>query len=184
MDFDFVGDLIWLTLDSLPPLSLWVPDALDEFVDEQRKVVRIEEANEARIQKLTSIGSGEVFPAGFVILQQPGSSHRIKKDVIVAVTKDDLVVLNADVRRDPDGEIGRIHKADVTGVRMLDEAGNTISMTQSRDGLELDEPDHSYVVAIDRTAGESTASDAFVFRSLSVADEARRDFERNLATTA
>ena len=107
-----------------------------------------------------------------------------QKDAVVAVTENDLVVLNADVQRDPDGEIGWIGKADVTGVRMLDEAGNPIAMTRSRDVLELDEPEHSYVVAIDRRARESTMADAFVFRSLSVADEARRDFERNLPTIA
>ena len=87
------------------------------------------------------------------------------------------------MQRDPDGEIGRIRKADVTGVRMLDEAGYPISMTQARDVLELDEPEHSYVVALDQRAEEAEAH-AFVFRSLSVADEARRDFERNLAKTA
>jgi hypothetical protein len=147
-------------------------------------MVRLEEAKEARIRKLTSIGSGEVFPAGFVIMQAPRGTHRIRYDVIVAVTKDDLVVLNADVQRDPDGEIGRIHKADVAGVLMLDEAGNPISMTQARDVLELDEPEHSYVVALDGRIDEGTEAHAFVFRSLSVADEARRDFERNLAKTA
>ena len=98
--------------------------------------------------------------------------------MIVTATKDDLVVLNADIRRDPDGEIGRIHKADVVGVRMADESGNPIAMTQPRDVLELDEPERSYIV--DRREGEATVSQAFVFRSLSVADEARRDFARNI----
>lgn len=157
-------------------------DSMDAFVQDQQSIVRIEEANEARIRKLTSIGSGEVFPAGFVIMQAPGGTYRIRYDVIVAVTKDDFVVLNVDVQHDPDGEIGRIRKADVTGVRMLDEAGNPISMTQARDVLELDEPEHSYVVALDQRVEEADAH-AFVFRSLSVADEARRDFERNLAKT-
>jgi hypothetical protein len=67
---------------------------------------------------------------------------------------------------------------------MVDEAGNHIAMTQPRDVLELDEPEHSYIVAIDRREGDATVSQAFVFRSLSVADEARRDFERNLAKIA
>jgi hypothetical protein len=183
VDFDFVGDLTWLMLDGVMPLMAWAPDSLDAFVDDQRSMVRIEEAKEARIRKLTSIGSGEVFPAGFVIMQAPGGRHRIRYDVIVAVTEHDFVVLNADVQHDPDGEIGRIRRADVTGVRMLDEAGNPISMTQARDVLELDEPEHSYVVALDGRVEEAEAN-AFVFRSLSVADEARRDFERNLAKTA
>jgi hypothetical protein len=53
-------------------------------------------------------------------------------------------------------------------------------MTQPRDVLELDEPERSYIVAVDRREGEATVSQAFVFRSLSVADEARRDFEGNI----
>ena len=173
----------WLFLDEVLSMAD-VTDPMDAFIDEQRRIVRTEEAQDARNDKLASIGSGEIFPAGFVILQQAGSSHRIKFNVIVAVTKDDLVVLNADIRRDRDGEIGRIRKADVTAVRMLDEAGNPIAMTQSRDVLELDEPEHSYVVAVDERVGDATVAHAFVFRSLSVADEARRDFERNLPTTA
>ena len=171
----------WLVLDQVVSiLSDGVIDPTDVLVDEQRKMLRIEEANEARNRKLTAIGSGELFPAGFVILQEQGSSHRIRHNVTVAVTKDDLVVLNADIQRDPDGEIGRIHKADVVGVRMVDESGNRIAMTQPRDVLELDEPERSYIVAVDRREGEATVSQAFVFRSLSVADEARRDFERNI----
>jgi hypothetical protein len=159
-------------------------DADEAFADEQRKMARIEEAREARNRKLTSIGSGEVFPAGFVILEAIDGSHRIKRNVVVAVTEDDLVLLDAEELRDPDGEIGRIRKTDVTGVRMVDELGNAIAMTQSRDVLELDEHEHAYVVALDRRDGGQTASQAFVFRSLSVADEARHDFERNLAKSA
>ena len=179
--FETVANFTWLMLDDVLRSMPRTSDAMDVFVEEQQKMRRREDAREARNRKLTSIGSGEVFPAGEVILQENGSSHRIKKSVVVAVTNDDLVVLNADVMRDPDGEIGRIRKADVTGVRMVDEAGTPIAMTLSRDVVELSEPDHLYLVAIDRRAGESAASDAFTFHSLSVADEARRDFERTLA---
>jgi hypothetical protein len=65
---------------------------------------------------------------------------------------------------------------------VLDQSGNRIAMTQPRDVLELDEPERSYIVAVGRREGEATVSQAFVFRSLSVADEARRDFERNIAS--
>jgi hypothetical protein len=177
-------DIPWLVLDEVLSSLGDAPDPMAVFLEEQGKMVRAEEARAARIRKLTSIESGEVFPAGVVILQEPNSSHRIKQDALVAVTRDDLVVLNADIRRDPDGEIGRIRKADVTGVRMVHETGHAIVMTQSRDVLELNEPEHSYVVAVDQRVGEGTVSHAFVFRSLSVADEARRDFERNLPNTA
>lgn len=182
MGFEFGANLAWLMLDSVLPLMERASDSMDVFVEDQRSMVRIEDAQEARIRKLTSIGSGEVFPAGFVIMHAPGATHRVRYDVVVAVTKEDFVVLNADVRRDPGGEIGRIRRAEIIGVRMLDEAGRTIAMTKSRDVLELDEPEHSYVVAVDQGVGDGSQAHAFVFRSLSVADEARREFERNLAT--
>jgi hypothetical protein len=184
VDLDDLSGFTWLALDAvLLSMPDDATDAMEVFVDEQRKMVRIEEAEDARNRKLASIGSGEVFPAGIVILQDE-RGHRTKHNVVVAVTKDDLVVLNAEVRRDPEGEIGRIRRADVIGVRMVDEAGNPIAMTQSRDVLELDEPERSYIVTVDRREGDATVSQAFVFRSLSVADEARRDFERNLAKTS
>ena len=182
MDFEFGANLAWLLLDSVLPLMGRASDSMDVFVEDQRSMVRLEDAEEARIRKLTSIGSGEVFPAGFVIMQAPGATHRVRYDVVVAVTEEDFVVLNADARRGADGEIGRVRRAEVTGVRMLDEAGKPIAMTQSRDVLELDEPEHSYVVAVDQGVGDGSEAHAFVFRSLSVADEARRDFGRNLAT--
>jgi hypothetical protein len=185
VDLDDFSEFTWLALDGVlwGGLSNDATDPMEVFVDEQRSMERIEEAEDGRNRKLASIGTREVFPAGIVILQDE-RGHRTKRNVIVAVTSDDLVVLNAEVRRDPEGEIGRIRKADVVGVRMVDEAGNRIAMTQSRDVLELDEPERSYIVAVDRREGDATVSQAFVFRSLSVADEARRDFERNLAKSS
>jgi hypothetical protein len=74
-------------------------------------------------------------------------------------------------------------RVEVAGLRMVDEHGQPVAMLQSRDVLELDEPaPRRYVVSVDRRAGDGIASHAFVFRSLSVADEARRDFERNIAS--
>ena len=59
--------------------------------------------------------------------------------------------------------------------------GQPVAMLQSRNILELDEPaSRRYVVSVDRRAGDGIASHAFVFRSQSVADEARRDFARNI----
>jgi hypothetical protein len=64
---------------------------------------------------------------------------------------------------------------------MVDEQGQPVAMLQSRDILELDEPaSRRYVVSVDRRAGDEIVSHAFVFRSLSVADEARRDFGRSI----
>jgi hypothetical protein len=92
------------------------------------------------------------------------------------------VLLDADVKREPDAEFGRIGRAEVAGLRMVDEQGQPVAMLQSRDILELDEPaSRRYVVSVDRRAGDGIASHAFVFRSLSMADEARRDFARSIA---
>ena len=141
-----------------------------------------EEARDLRNRKLREIGSLEVFPAGMAVLAETEAGPTLR-EVVVAVTDDDFVLLDADVKREPDGEFGRIVRAEVAGLRMVDEQGQQVAMLQSRDVLELDEPtSRRYVVSVDRRAGDGIASHAFVFRSLSVADEARRDFERNIAS--
>ena len=139
-----------------------------------------EEARDLRNRKLREIGSLEVFPAGMAVLAETEAGPTLR-EVVVAVTDDDFVLLDADVKREPDGEFGRIGRAEVAGLRMVDEQGQPVAMLQNRDVLELEEPaSRRYVVSVDRRAGDGIASDAFVFRSLSVADEARRDFERNI----
>ena len=141
-----------------------------------------EEVRDRRNRKLREIGSLEVFPAGIAVLAETEAGPSLRQ-VVVAVTDDDFVLLDADVKREPDGEFGRIGRAEVAGLRMVDERGQPVAMLQSRDTLELDEPaSRRYVVSVDRRAGDGIASHAFVFRSLSVADEARRDFERNIAS--
>ena len=141
-----------------------------------------EEARDLRNRKLREIGSLEVFPAGMAVLAETEAGPTLR-EVVVAVTDDDFVLLDADVKREPDGEFGRIVRAEVAGLRMVDEQGQQVAMLQSRDVLELDEPtSRRYVVSVDRRAGDGIASHAFVFRSLSVADEARRDFERNITS--
>jgi hypothetical protein len=139
-------------------------------------------AEPAGFQKLSQIGSLEVFPAGIAVLPETEAGPTLS-EVVVAVTNDGFVLLDADVEADPDGELGRIGRTEVAGLRMVDEEGQPGAMLQSRDVLELDEPaSRRYVVSVDRRAGDGIASHAFVFRSLSVADEARRDFERNIAS--
>ena len=141
-----------------------------------------EEARDLRNRKLREIGSLEVFPAGMAVLAETEAGPTLR-EVVVAVTDDDFVLLDADVKREPEGEFGRIVRAEVAGLRMVDEQGQQVAMLQSRDVLELDEPaSRRYVVSVDRRAGDGIASHAFVFRSLSVADEARRDFERNITS--
>ena len=142
-----------------------------------------EEARDLRNRKLREIGSLEVFPAGMAVLAETEAGPTLR-EAVVAVTADDFVLLDADVKREPDGEFGRIRRAEVAGLRMVDEQGQPVAMLQSRDILELDEPASlRYVVSVDRRAGDGIASHAFVFRSLSVADEARRDFARNSRTS-
>ena len=71
--------------------------------------------------------------------------------MVVAVTDDDFVLLDADLKREPGGEFGRIGRAEVAGLRMVDERGHPVAMLQSRDFLELDEPaSRRYVVSVDR----------------------------------
>jgi hypothetical protein len=138
-----------------------------------------EKARDLRNRKLREIGSLEVFPAGMAVLAETEAGPTLRQ-VVVAVTDDDFVLLDADMKREPAGEFGRIGRAEVAGLRMV-EQGQPVAMLQSRDTLELDEPaSHRYVVSVDRRARDGIASHAFVFRSLSVADEARRDFARNV----
>ena len=167
-------------------LALWVspwvwtiPDPT-ELAVERRAIEASHFARGDRARKLRTIGSVEVFPAGVVISQQAGAGPS-SREVVVAVTEADFVVLDAHMRRDPEGEIGRIGRSDVSAVRLVDENGESIAMTQSRDLLELDDaPSRRYVVSVDGRDVDRITSHAFVFRSLSVADEAKRDFERNL----
>jgi hypothetical protein len=163
--------------------GLWqVRDHSDDFPGEGHAMSATEEARDLRNRKLREIGSLEVFPAGIAVIAETEAGPSLR-EVVVAVTDDDFVILDADVKREPDGEFGRIGRAEVAGLRMVDEQGQPVAMLQSRDTLELDEPaSRRYVVSVDRRAGDGIASHAFVFRSLSVADEARRDFERNIAS--
>ena len=120
-----------------------------------------EEARDLRNGKLREIGSLEVFPAGIAVLPETESGPTLL-EVVVAVTDDDFVLLDADVKREPDREFGRIGRAEVAGLRMVDEQGQPVAMLQSRDILELDEPaSRRYVVSVDRRAGDRIASHAF-----------------------
>jgi hypothetical protein len=174
-DLDGPEQLLYLIDD------LWrIRDHSDDLPGEGHAMSATEEARDLRNRKLREIGSLEVFPAGMAVLAETEAGPTLR-EVVVAVTDDDFVLLDADVKGEPDGEFGRIGRADVAGLRMVDEHGQPVAMLQSRDILELDEPaSRRYVVSVDRRAGDGIASHAFVFRSLSVADEARRDFARNI----
>jgi hypothetical protein len=174
-DLDGVEQLLYL-VDGLWP----VRDDSDDLLGGGHAMSATEETRDLRNRKLREIGSLEVFPAGMAVLAETEAGPTLR-EVVVAVTDDDFVLLDADAKREPDREFGRIGRAEVAGLRMVDEQGQPIAMLQSRDILELDEPaSRRYVVSVDRRAGDGIASHAFVFRSLSVADEARRDFAGNI----
>jgi hypothetical protein len=157
-------------------------DLPDDLGASGHAITANEEARDLRNRKLREIGSLEVFPAGIAVLAETEAGPSLR-EVVVAVTADDFVLLDANVGGDPDGEVGRIGRAEVAGLRLVDEQGQPVAMLQNRDVLELEEPaSRRYVVSVDRRTGDGIASHAFVFRSLSVADEARRDFERNIAS--
>jgi len=176
-DLDGLEQLLYL-ID-----GLWrIRDHSDDLPGEGHAMSPTEEARDLRNRKLCEIGSLEVFPAGMAVLAETEAGPTLR-GVVVAVTDDDFVLFDADVKREPAGEFGRIGRVEVAGLRMVDEQGQPVAMLQSLDVLELDEPASSrYVVSVDRRSGDGIASHAFVFRSLSVADEARRDFERNIAS--
>ena len=155
-DLDGLEQLLYLIDD------LWrVRGHSDELQGEGHAMSATEEARDLRNGKLREIGSLEVFPAGIAVLPETESGPTLL-EVVVAVTDDDFVLLDADVKREPDGEIGRIGRAEVAGLRMLDEQGQPVAMLQSRDVLELDEPaSRRYVVSVDRRAGDRIASHAF-----------------------
>ena len=184
-DLPYPFDLETLYCELLDWADPWiVPDLPEQLAAERRAIETSHDARGDRARKLRSIGSFEVFPAGVVISHQPGSGPS-SREVVVAVTETDFVVLDADIQRDPDGEIGMISRNGVSAVRLVDENGQPTAMTRSRDLLELDDPpSRRYVVSVDRQDGDRTTSHAFVFRSLSVADEAKRDFDRNVVSTA
>jgi hypothetical protein len=157
-------------------------DLPDDLGASGHAIAATEEARNPRVRKLSRIGSLEVFPAGIAVLPETEAGPTLRQ-VVVAVTNDDFVLLDADVERDPEGEFGRIGRGEIAGLRMVDERGQPGAMLQSRDVLELDEPaSRRYVGSVDRRAGDGIASHASVFRSLSVSDEARREFERNIAS--
>lgn len=107
------------------------------------------------------------------------------------MTDTDLVLLDAEGRRlkgqverlASEGEwVAKIPRAEVTGVRLLDEHGEPVSVPPT-ELEELEHPDRLYTVWVDRRTNGDTGSHVFVFHAWSTGDEARRDFERALAST-
>ncbi|MGH2488582.1 MAG: hypothetical protein ACRDFR_03060 [Candidatus Limnocylindria bacterium] len=131
-----------------------------------------EDATRRRDQALRRLNAGEFFPAGWVLLEGPDGRPEAQR-VEAAVTETDFVLLDAEE------EITRIPRSEVTGLRLLDEYGEPVSHPPT-ELQEMDQPDRLYVVWLDRRAMGGPGGHVFVFHAWSVADEARRDFERNL----
>jgi hypothetical protein len=130
-----------------------------------------------RAEKLRHLQAREVFPAGSVLL----TGAEGKPDprlAVVAVTENDLVLLDARAEILPDEEIARIPLPEVTGVRLLNERGDPA--TPLTEVEELDAAPQRYLLWLDREIDGRSQSHAFVFLSYNVAAEAERDFRRQL----
>jgi hypothetical protein len=86
--------------------GLWpVRDDSDDLPGEGHAMSATEKARDLRNRKLREIGSLEVFPAGMAVLAVTEAGPTLR-EVVVAVTDDDFVLLDADVKREPAGSSG------------------------------------------------------------------------------
>jgi hypothetical protein len=133
------------------------------------------EARLARSRKLETLGSVGSFFGGLVKIAN------VVRPVLVVATPAELVLLDADSEADPTGELGRIAKKDVAGVRMLDAGGADVSDVTIDPVRELDDAgDDRYTVVLDRADGSGT-SVSFLFVSGEPASFARDRFRQLLA---
>lgn len=133
-----------------------------------------------RAEKLRQLQAGEVFPAGSALLTGP-DGRPDPRPVVVAVTEADLVLLSSKLdsgREAPEEEIGRIPRAEIAGVRLLDERGEPA--TPLSEVEELDAPPQRYIVWVDREIDGRSQGNAFVFLAYGVAAEAERDVRRQI----
>jgi hypothetical protein len=134
-----------------------------------------EQARRARSRKLEALGSRGSFFGGLVKIGE------VTRPVLVVATPGSFVLLDADTEIDPTGELARIDKKDVGGVRMLDANGGDVSDITIDPVRELDTPGQdTYTVVLDRADGSAT-SVSFVFLSGEPAGFARDRFRTFLA---
>src|SRR5262245_16574586 len=179
-------DLVQLGLYGLQDLHRY------DLKREQASLADHEEAVRLRNETLRRLGTREVFPAG-IVLTHGGDGRAEPRRVEVAVTDSEFVLLDVEERRPaeriaaPPGEdevvVARIPRNEVTGVRLLDEKGDSVPYPPT-EIQELDQPDRRYVVWVDRSAKEGQGGHIFVFRAWSVAEEAKRDFERSMSQSS
>ncbi len=133
------------------------------------------EAGRARAAKLESLGSRGAFFGGLVRIAD------VVRPAMVVATPTEFVLLDADEEANPTGELGRIAKADVKAVRLVDGNGNDVADGSIDPVRELDTPgDDTYGVVLERADG-SSASVSFMFLSGEPALFARDRFRDHLA---
>ena len=149
-----------------------------ELRAEGRALAEVEEQRRRRDELLHRLGATEVFPVGAAVLVD-SDGRPDPRPAFAAVTAEELVFLDADVTNAPTDEIARTARRDIARVRVLDAPGEPVDVTAVDEVAELDRrSDPGYVVWVDRHDAEGGL--AFLFRALSVAAEAARDFERSI----
>lgn len=127
------------------------------------------EAKQRRGEKLVEIGSERLIPIGLAAVSDGAGGSTLRASLL-AVTTDDLVLLDANVTGGPDRELARIPRSDITGVRIVDEHGDPVDAAPPSVSDEIAQPsDRRYALVLDSSNGFSL----FAFRSLSRAIEAR-----------
>lgn len=144
---------------------------------EAGEIADSDELRMRRAEKLQRLAAREVFAAGAALMAGP-EDKPFPRPVVVAVTDDDLVLLDARVEVVPEDEIGRIPRREITGVRLLDQRGEPVQPLSEVE--ELDANVQPYLVYVDREIEGQASGHVFVFLSYSVAAEAERDFRRQL----
>jgi hypothetical protein len=166
-----IGGLLWADTFQFVLYALQDIDRAN-LRTEGARIAERESVIARRDQTLRRLNAGEFFPAGHVLLEGP-DGHPEPRRVEVAVTETDFVLFEGEK------ELTRIPRSEVTGFRLLDDHGERVSHPPT-EVEEMDQPDRQYVVWLDRQAMGGSGGHVFVFHAWSVADEARRDFERNL----
>jgi hypothetical protein len=131
--------------------------ALDRFAaaDDARGA-----ALQARTSTLVEIGSRATFPSGLARIDG------VFVPVTVAVTDDDFVLLDARAVLDPTTELGRIPRATVAGVEVVDAHGEPVADEAIDPVRELEHPPEGYTLVLRRAdAGGTLPSVGFLFRS-------------------
>lgn len=150
---------------------------------EGKAIVEDDRLRGRRAEKLRELHAGEVFAAGSALLTGP-DGRPDPYPVVVAVTDVDLVLLSSKLdlsQEAPEQEIARIARAEITGVRLLDERGEPAKALSEVE--ELGAPPQRYIVWIDRELEGRPQGNAFVFLSYGVAAEAERDVLRQIPSS-